>query len=81
MFIHHPRRVTFLHDDRMNINTQKNLFRDFDGISKSETWFPKKYIDDEIKKKIGNTIYQLASDEMAYDIKHYIHCLQHDHFG
>ena len=23
-----PRRVTFLHDDRMSINTQKNVFRD-----------------------------------------------------
>ena len=23
--------------------------------------------------------HQLASDEMAYDIRHYIHCLQHDH--
>ena len=43
-----PRRVTFLHDDRMNINTQKNVFRDLDGISTSETWFPKKYIEDEI---------------------------------
>ena len=28
-----PRRVTFLHDDRMNINTQKNVFRYLDGIS------------------------------------------------
>ena len=46
-----PRRVTFIHDDRMNINTQKNVFRYLDGISTSETFFPKKYIDDEIKKK------------------------------
>ena len=76
-----PRRVTFLHDDRMNINTQKNVFRDLDGISTSETWFLKKYIDDEIKKKVDNTRDQLASDEMAYDIRQYIHCLQHDPFG
>ena len=46
-----PRRVTFIHDDRMNINTQKNVFRDLDGILTSETFFLKKYIDDEIKEK------------------------------
>ena len=46
-----PRRVTFLHDDRMNFNIHKNVFRDLDGISTSETWFPNKYIEDEIKKK------------------------------
>ena len=63
----------------MNINTQKNVFRDLYGISTSETFFPKKYIDDEIKKKVDKTRDQLASDKMAYDIRHYIHCLQHDH--
>ena len=47
-----PRRVTFLHDDLINFNAQKNVFRDLDGISTSKTWFPKKYIDDEIKKKV-----------------------------
>ena len=64
----------------MNLNIQKNVFRDLDGISTSETWFPKKYIDDEIKKKVYNTRDELASDEMAYDIRHYKHCLQHDPF-
>ena len=63
----------------MNINTHKNVFRDLDGISTPETFFPKKYIDDEIKKKVDKTRDQLASDEMAYDIIHYIHCLQYDH--
>ena len=46
-----PRRVTFLHDHQMNLNIHKNEFRDLDGISTSETWLPKKYIEDEIKKK------------------------------
>ena len=63
----------------MNINTQKNVFRDLDGISTSETFFPKKYIDDEIKKKVDKTRDQLASDKMSYDIRHHIHCIQHDH--
>ena len=44
------------------------MFRDLDGISTSETWFPKKYIEDDIKKKVDITRYQLASYEMAYDI-------------
>ena len=73
-----PRRVTFLHDDRMNINTQKNVFGDLYGISTSETWFPNKYIEDEIKKKVDKTREQLASYEIAYDIRQYIYSLKHD---
>ena len=75
-----PRSVTFIHDDQMNLNIQKNVFRDLDGISLSETWFPKKYIDDEIKKKVDKARDELASDEMAYDIRHYIDRLQHNPF-
>ena len=75
-----PRRVKFLHDDRINLNTQKNVFRDLDGISTSVTFFPKMFIEDEIKKRVDETRGQLASDKMAYVIRHYIHCLQHDHF-
>ena len=55
------------------------MFRYLDGISTSETFFPKKSIDDEIKKKVHKTRDQLASDKMAYDIRNYIHCLQHNH--
>ena len=75
-----PRRVIFIHDDRINFNTQKNLFRDLDGISTSETLFLNKFIDDEINKRVDKTRDQLASDKMAYDIRNYIHCLQHDPF-
>ena len=58
---------------------RKNVFRDLYGISTSETFFPKKYIDDDIKKKVDKTRDQLASDKMSYDIRHYIHCIQHYH--
>ena len=71
-----PRRVTFIHDDRINFNIHKNVFRYLDGISTSENWFLNKYIEDEIKKKVDKTIDQLASDEMAYDIRKYIDCLK-----
>ena len=64
-----PRQVRFLHDDRINFNIHKNVFRDLDGISTSETWFWNKFIEDEIKKKVDKTREQLASDEMAYDIR------------
>ena len=56
------------------------MFRDFDGISTSVTFFPKIFIDDKIKKRVDETRDQLASDKMAYYNRHYIHCLQHDHF-
>ena len=64
-----PRRVTFLHDDRMRFNIHKNAFRYLDGVSTSEPWFPNKYIEDEIKKKVDKTRGQLASHEMDYDIR------------
>ena len=62
----------------MNLNIQKNVFRDLDGISTLETWFLRKYIEDEIKKKVDKTINELASNEMAYDIRQYIDFLKHD---
>ena len=46
----------------MNLNIQKNVFRDLDGISTLENWFSKKYIDDEIKKKVNKTRDELTSD-------------------
>ena len=54
------------------------MFRDLNGLSTSETWFPNKYIEDNIKKKVYKTRDQLASYEMAYDIRQYIDCLKHD---
>ena len=46
-----PGRVIFLHEDQNNFNIHKNVFRDLDGNSTSETWFPNKYIEDDTKKK------------------------------
>ena len=57
-----PQRVTFLHDDQINFNIHKNLFRDLYVNSTSETWFTNKYIEGEIKKKVDKTRGQLASD-------------------
>ena len=45
-----------------------------------ETWFPNKYIEYEIKKKMDKTRGQPASDEMEFDIEQYIDSLKQDTF-
>ena len=50
-----PRRVTFLHDDQINLNIHKKVFRDLDINPTTETWFLNKYIEYEIKKKVDKT--------------------------
>ena len=56
------------------------MFRDLYVNSVSETWFPNKYIEDDTKKKVDKMREQLASDEMAYDIRQYIDYLKHNPF-
>ena len=73
-----PRRVTSLHDDQINLNIHKNVFSNLHDVPTSENWFPNKYIEAEIKKKVDKTRGQLASDEMAYGIRHYVESLNHD---
>ena len=73
-----PLRVTFLHDDRINLIIHKNVFINLHDAPTSENWFPNKYIEAEIKKKLGKTRGQLASDEMENEIKHYVESLNHD---
>ena len=53
------------------------MFRYLNVDPTSETWFPNKYIEDEIKKKVDKTRGRLASDEMEYDIRQYIDSLKH----
>ena len=50
-----PGRVTFLHDDRINLNMHKNMFINLHDIPTSDNWFLNKYIEDEIKKKLDKT--------------------------
>ena len=56
------------------------MFRDLDVNPTSETWFPNKYIEDEINKKVDKTRGKIASDEMAFDIGQYIYYLKHNPF-
>ena len=57
-----PRRVTFLHDNQINLNIHKNVFRNLHDVITSENWFSNKYIEAEIKKKLDKIKGQLASD-------------------
>ena len=47
-----PLRVTFIYDDRINLNIHNNAFRNLHDVPTSENWFPNKYIETEIKKEI-----------------------------
>ena len=58
------RRVTFIHDDQINLNIHKKVFRNLHVDRTSETWSPNKYIEAEIKKQLDKRRGQLASDEM-----------------
>ena len=36
-----PRRVTFLHENRINLNIHKNVFSNLHDVPTSENWLPK----------------------------------------
>ena len=72
------RRVTFLHDDRINLNIHKNVFRNLYVDPTSENWFPDKYIEAEIKKKLDKARGKIASDEMENEIRRHIDYLNHN---
>ena len=48
----------------------KNVFRNLYIDPISENWFPNKYIEFEIKKKLDKTRGQLSTDEMENEIRH-----------
>ena len=65
-----PRRVTILHDNQIDFNENRNVFKDLNEVSPSDNWFPYKYIYAEVKKKLEETKGQLAGYEMEKDTKH-----------
>ena len=73
-----PRRVTFLHDDRINLNIYKNVFSNLHHVPTSKNWFPNKYTEVDIKKKLEKTREKLAGDEMENEIRHYVESLNHN---
>ena len=59
-----PRRVAILHDIRIDFNENRYVFKDLNEVTPSDDWFPYKYIDAEINKKLDKTKERLAGDEM-----------------
>ena len=59
-----PRRVTILHDNRIDFNQNKNVFKDLNEVPPSDDLFPYEYIDAEVKKKLDESKVKLTGDEM-----------------
>ena len=67
-----PRHVTILHDNRIDFNENRNVFKDLNEVPPSDNWFLYEYIDAEVINKIDKTKRQLAGDEMKKEAKHYV---------
>ena len=50
-----PRRVTIIHDNRIDFNENKDVFKDLNEVPPSDDWFPYEYIDAEVNKKLDRT--------------------------
>ena len=59
-----PRCVTFIYDNQIDLNENKDVFKDLNEFPPSDDWFPYEYIDVGIKKKVNDTKVQLSGDEM-----------------
>ena len=47
-----PRRVTILHENRIEFNENKDVFKYLNDVPPSDDWFPYEYIDEEVNKKL-----------------------------
>ena len=54
------------------------MFINLHDVPTSENWFPNKYIEADIKKKLYKTRGQLSSDEMEHEIRHCVESLNYD---
>ena len=54
------------------------MFKYLNEIPRSYDWFPYKYIDAEVNKKVGNTKGQPAGNEIEKETKHCVQYLNHD---
>ena len=73
-----PQRVTILHDNRIDFNENRNVFKYLNQVPPSDYWFPYEYIDSEVKNKLDETKGKLAGNEMEKETKHYVEYLNHD---
>ena len=59
-----PRRVTIFHDNQIDLNENKDVFKDLNEVPPSDNWFTYEYIDAEVNNKLDKTKVQLAGNEM-----------------
>ena len=73
-----PRRVTFIYDNQIDLNKHKDVLKYLNEVSPSDYWFPYKYIDAEVNKKLDKTKGRLAGGEMEKETNNYVESLNHD---
>ena len=52
-----PRGVTILHENRIDFNKNRDVFKYLNEVLLSYDWFPYEYIDAEVNKKFYNSFY------------------------
>ena len=54
------------------------MYKDLNKVSPSSDWFPWKYIDAQVNKKLDETNGRPAGDDMEKETKHYMEFINHD---
>ena len=57
-----PRHVTFLYDNRIELNENKYVFKDLNEVPTSDYLFPYEYINSDVNKKVEKTKGKLAGN-------------------
>ena len=78
MLSKHTRFVTVVHENRIDFNENKYVFKDLNEVPPSDDWFPYEYIDVEVNNKSDKTKIQLTGYEMEKETKNYVEYLNHD---
>ena len=73
-----PQRVAIIYDNQIDLNEDKDVFKDLDEVPPPDDWFPYEYIYAEVNKKVDKTKGQISGDQMEKETKHYEESLNHD---
>ena len=73
-----PQHVTIIHDNRIDLNENKYVFKDLNEVPPSDDWFQYEYIDAEVNNKLDKNKGQLVGDEMEKETKNYVESLNHN---
>ena len=71
-------RVTIIYHNKIDFNENRDLFKYLNEVPPSDDWFPYKYIDAEVNKKLDKTKGRLAGNETEKETKHYVEYLNHN---